>query len=101
MAQLSVAPTKSNLLDHRRRLEFAKLGHELLDQKRNILVNELLRQLDQAEENQSKFTEAVAGAFDALKEAARRSGVVGLQRIAPSVNISAEILLQTRRVGPL
>ena len=48
------APTKTNLLRLRHDLQFAKLGHELLDQKRNILVVELLTLVDQAVDFQEK-----------------------------------------------
>ena len=43
MAARSVAPTKTNLLALRQELRLARQGHELLDQKRNILVIELLK----------------------------------------------------------
>ena len=46
MAKLNVAPTKTNLLKLRYDLMFAVQGHELLDQKRNILIVELLNLVD-------------------------------------------------------
>ena len=50
----AVAPTKTSLLRLREELKFARLGHELLDQKRNILVVELLTLVDQAAEFEKK-----------------------------------------------
>ncbi|GAB1455591.1 hypothetical protein MASR2M48_08980 [Spirochaetota bacterium] len=50
----NIAPTKTNLIRLRDELKFAKMGHELLDQKRNILVLELLNLVDQAVEYESK-----------------------------------------------
>ena len=47
MAQLNYAPTKTNLLKLRSDLKFAQQGYELLDQKRNILIIELLALVDQ------------------------------------------------------
>ncbi|MDD4449970.1 MAG: V-type ATP synthase subunit D, partial [Sphaerochaeta sp.] len=44
----TLAPTRSNLLKLIEDLKFAQLGHELLDQKRSILVVELLTLVDQA-----------------------------------------------------
>ncbi len=45
-----IAPTKTNLLRLQGDLMFAKQGQELLDQKRNILIMELLALVDQAVE---------------------------------------------------
>ncbi len=44
----TLAPTRSNLLKLSEDLKFAQLGYELLDQKRSILVVELLTLVDQA-----------------------------------------------------
>ena len=98
MAALNVAPTKTNLIELKSRLEFATLGHELLDQKRNILVNELLSHVDRAEGFLSDCNEAIAVAFRHLLEAARRTGMVKLQYIASGVDISSTIELARRRV---
>ena len=54
MAQLNYAPTKSNLLRLRNDLKFAQQGYELLDQKRNILIIELLAHVDQTVYFQSR-----------------------------------------------
>ena len=48
MPQVNYAPTKTNLLRLRSDLSFAQQGYELLDQKRNILIIELLAMVDQA-----------------------------------------------------
>lgn len=46
MARMTTAPTKTNLMRLKDELNFAMLGYELLDQKRNILVVELLALVD-------------------------------------------------------
>ena len=38
----NLAPTRSNLMKLEENLKFATLGYELLDQKRQILISELL-----------------------------------------------------------
>ena len=50
----SIAPTRSNMMKLREELEFSRLGHELLDQKRSILVNELLTLVDLAVDYQNR-----------------------------------------------
>jgi V/A-type H+/Na+-transporting ATPase subunit D len=98
MAVRNVAPTRTSLLTLKQELSFARLGHELLDQKRNILVNELLGIVDQAEEFQSRTREALAEAFHRIEEAVRRTGTVELERLAGAVNVSSRIELAERRV---
>jgi V/A-type H+-transporting ATPase subunit D len=47
VAREQVAPTKSNLIRVKERLNFAQEGHDLLEQKREILVSELMRRVEQ------------------------------------------------------
>ena len=62
MATLSYAPTKTNLLRLRNDLKFAQQGYELLDQKRNILIIELLALVDQTVDFQNRVEKALAKA---------------------------------------
>ena len=43
MAKLNIAPTKSNLLSMKEQLSISQNGYELLEQKREILVQELMQ----------------------------------------------------------
>jgi len=94
----NVAPTKTNLLRTRQELEFARLGHELLDQKRNILVIELLNLVDQAVDFQERVVKALEEAYRTLEQAVLRMGKLRVSNLASAVNIRAEIELKTRRV---
>jgi V/A-type H+-transporting ATPase subunit D len=94
----NVAPTKTNLLRIRHELEFARLGHELLDQKRNILVIELLNLVDQAVDFQERVVKALDEAYRTLEQAVLRMGKLRVSNLASAVNIRAEIQLKTRRV---
>lgn len=93
-----VAPTKTNLLKLRQELAFARLGHELLDQKRNILVLELLALVDQTVDFQEKVVAALAEAYRTLQEAVLHMGKLKVAGLASAVNVSAEITLKQRRV---
>jgi V/A-type H+-transporting ATPase subunit D len=94
----SVAPTKTNLLKLRQELAFARLGHELLDQKRNILVLELLALVDQTVDFQERVVRALAEAYRTLQEAVMHMGKLRVATLASAVNIDAEITLKQRRV---
>jgi V/A-type H+-transporting ATPase subunit D len=82
VAKLEVPPTKSSLLAIRHSLEFAEEGYDLLEQKRQILVLELMGRLEAAKRAQADVDEAMAAAFAALREAALRSGTEALAREA-------------------
>jgi len=94
----SIAPTKTNLLKLRQELSFARLGHELLDQKRNILVLELLALVDQTVDFQERVVRSLAEAYRTLQEAVMHTGKLKVATLASAVNINAEITLRQRRV---
>jgi V/A-type H+-transporting ATPase subunit D len=94
----NVAPTKTNLLRIRHELEFARLGHELLDQKRNILVIELLNLVDQTVDFQERVVKALGEAYRTLEQAVLRMGKLRVSNLASAVNIRTEIELKTRRI---
>ena len=64
-----VFPTKSNLISTRKSLSLAKLGYELMDRKRNILVREMMELIDKANEIQGSIDSLYADAYIALQRA--------------------------------
>ncbi len=98
MAQLAYAPTKTNLIRLRNDLKFAQQGYDLLDQKRNILIIELLALLDQTVDFQNRVETALAKAYEALGEAVFDMGKLKLQYLTGAVNISTNITVRSRRV---
>jgi V/A-type H+-transporting ATPase subunit D len=94
----SVAPTKTSLMKMRRELEFARLGHELLDQKRNILVIELLTLVDQAVDFQTRVDRHLAEAYRTLEEAVLSMGKLRVAHLASAINVEAAIRIDQRRV---
>lgn len=98
MSQLNYAPTKTNLLKLRSDLQFAQQGYELLDQKRNILIIELLALVDQTVDFQSRVDNALAKAYKALEETVFDMGRLKVQYLTGAVNISTDITVRSRRV---
>jgi V/A-type H+-transporting ATPase subunit D len=94
----NVAPTKTNLIRVKSELQFARLGHELLDQKRNILVLELLALVDQAADMQERVDKALAEAYRTLEEAVLRMGKLKVVSLSSAVNIEADIKIKQRKV---
>jgi V/A-type H+/Na+-transporting ATPase subunit D len=98
MAVRNLAPTKTNLINLRKELGFAELGYELLDQKRNILIIELLNLVDQAVEYDRRVADALSGAYHDLEEAVLRMGRLGVRSVGKAVNVETEISITQRRV---
>jgi V/A-type H+/Na+-transporting ATPase subunit D len=94
----TLAPTKTNLLKIKDELKFAQLGHELLDQKRNILVVELLTLVDQAAEYEQKVQDALTQAYSALGESAMAMGKLKVSAVASAINVEPKINIKQRRV---
>jgi V/A-type H+-transporting ATPase subunit D len=80
MARLTLAPTKSNLIALRRQLAFAEEGYELLEQKRQILVFELMRRMERARKLEAQVEHDLAAAFVALREAELDGGSTSIDR---------------------
>lgn len=98
MAKLPVPPTKSSLLGLTRDLDFAQEGYDLLEQKRQILVLELMSRLEAGKRAQADVDEAMAAAFEALQEAALRSGTDALAREALGITREHQVDVQSRAV---
>ncbi|MBN2184010.1 MAG: V-type ATP synthase subunit D [Candidatus Krumholzibacteriota bacterium] len=98
MAQYEIAPTKTNMMKVRRDLGFASDGWELLDQKRQILVVELMGLIDRAVDAQKDVESRLAEAFKALDQAILRMGRREVNLIAIGMNIESEISISQRRV---
>lgn len=64
-----VFPTKNNLMATKKSLELAKLGYDLMDKKRNILIREIMTVTDRAATIQSEINTAYAKAYYALEQA--------------------------------
>jgi V/A-type H+-transporting ATPase subunit D len=96
MAREQIAPTKSNLLRVKERLAFAEEGHDLLEQKREILVMELMQKLEQVKMLEREMDARVETAYPCLK---RMLVVVGRERAAKlAQNISYRFALKEKQV---
>lgn len=95
---VQIAPTRSNLMKIKNELSFSRTGYELLDQKRSILVSELLTLVDQAVDYQNRVEKALAEAEESLQNAIMHMGRLKVANLAGAVNISSSISLSSRKV---
>jgi V/A-type H+-transporting ATPase subunit D len=98
VAKLNVPPTKSSYLTIRRELAFAREGYDLLEQKRQILVIELMGQVEAARRVQQEVAEKMKAAFEALNQALAASGALNMGSEALASRASQQLELDSRNV---
>jgi V/A-type H+-transporting ATPase subunit D len=91
MGKLNIAPTKSNLLVLKRQLAFAEEGYDLLEQKRQILIFELMSRLNRARDIEQGAAEALRHAFVALREAQLEIGSEAIDRAVLAVKMDHQV----------
>lgn len=96
MAKLNIAPTKSSLLSLKKQLAFAEEGYDLLEQKRQILVFELMKRLNRASAVEAEIAKAVPRAFAALREATLDIGSEALERAGLAVRMDHQVELSVQ-----
>lgn len=93
MPKLNIAPTKSNLLSLKRQLAFAEEGYDLLEQKRQILILELMSRLGRIQAIERRVAETFQRAFAALRETTLDIGTQALDRAALGVRMEHSLTL--------
>lgn len=94
MAQ--VFPTKTNLISTRRSLALARVGYDLMDRKRNILVREMMQMIDAAKKVQADIGVVYEKAYAALKKANLTLG--DCARFARAVPVDDDLTIDYRSV---
>jgi V/A-type H+/Na+-transporting ATPase subunit D len=94
----NIAPTKTNLLKTSEEIKLAHLGYELLDQKRNILIIELLTLIDQASDHQALIEKSLVKAFSFLEESVLDMGKLNVLSLSSAIHMKTDISLKQRRV---
>ncbi len=99
MAKLNIAPTKSNLLVVKEQLSISKDGYDLLEQKREILVMELMRMVEQVKLLEQKIDERIKKAYPALKSMLLAVGEDNVERLSQAVKYNFNITEKTVNAG--
>ncbi|MEG2995523.1 MAG: V-type ATP synthase subunit D, partial [Erysipelotrichaceae bacterium] len=71
-----VFPTKGNLIATKKSSDLAKMGYDLMDRKRNILIREMMDLLDDVKLIRDQISDTYAVAYMALQEANMSLGVI-------------------------
>lgn len=91
MGKLNIAPTKSNLLALKKQLAFAEEGYDLLEQKRQILIFELMSRLGRARDAEHGAVESLRHAFDALRAAELEVGSEAIDKAILGVSMEHHV----------
>jgi len=96
MAML-IAPTKSNLIKAKSSLNLSKSGFELLDQKRNVLIREMMDLAEKAKNIQTEISSIFTEAYEALQVANITLGIKNVEDMTYSIpnNESFVVLMKS------
>jgi len=97
-SKLNVPPTKSSLLSVQRDLDFASEGYDLLEQKRQILVIELMSQVARAKTIQQEVEAGLRRAYEAAAEAALTMGSEAMRREVSGIRADHRVRVAGRQV---
>ena len=91
-----VFPTKGNLINAKKTLGLCRLGYDLMDRKRNILIREMMSLIEKAKSLRGEIEDTYKTAYAALQEANITLGVI--DQIAEAVPIENGISLVSHSV---
>jgi V/A-type H+-transporting ATPase subunit D len=93
-----LAPTQGNLVKLTRSMAMAQSGHDLLEQKRQVLMMELVRFIDSARSLQEDVSRIFSDAYAALQKANISLGIDVVEDISESVPVTSDITVRLRSV---
>ena len=93
-----VIPTKANLLNLKDQVQFAKKGYELLDRKRTVLIQEMMRLNQEARSLQKNIGDMLAQSYGSLMDASIVMGSENVRDLAQSMTLEGDFKLVSRTV---
>jgi len=94
----AVFPTKGNLIASKNSYRLSKMGFELLDKKRVILVNELMKHLYIAEKKRKEINTLFSEAYISLQKANIIMGISNVEAISKATPVEDGISFSDRSV---
>ena len=96
---ITIAPTKSNLLITKEQLAVSTNGYELLEEKREILVRELMSLVEQVKLLEDEIQQAIDEAYPAFKRMLMIDGADQVERISHAIHYDFEMTERVEVVG--
>ncbi len=91
-----VFATKGNLISAKKSLSLAKMGYDLMDRKRNVLIREMMQLVEKVKKIRDQITGSYNEAYYKLQQANLSTGVI--TGIANQVTVEKEIKIVYRSV---
>jgi V/A-type H+-transporting ATPase subunit D len=101
MPRLNVPPTKSNLFQYKDQLAVAREGFELLEQKRDILVMELMRMLEQVKLVEAELYRLSEKAYTSLRKTLLSLGRETVNEISKGIRYEFTVKERNMKVAGL
>ena len=98
MAQKDIKPTRSELLQVKKKIKLTKSGYKILKMKRDGLVMEFFKVLEEAKEIRRKIVDDYQVAMDKIAVAKAVDGVIAVQSAAFALRSHPEIRLRSKNV---
>ncbi|MGD0994701.1 MAG: V-type ATP synthase subunit D [Candidatus Bathyarchaeia archaeon] len=98
MSLENVSPTRINLIRTKKTLSLAESGRDVLERKRDILLRELRNSIYEAEKAREDLLEALAKAYQSLKEANMTKGSETVANVALGSSYEADFLLDFKSI---
>jgi V/A-type H+-transporting ATPase subunit D len=98
MANINVAPTRSNLIRVKKELRFAREGYEILDRKREVLTTELVRVAHEADVLQQEVWKILESAYRAMEKARLVMGSDRVEWAALAASETVDVHLKLRGI---
>ena len=95
---IKVTPTKANLIKTKGRLAFSVKGYNLLDKKRTVLIQEIMKLAEEAEEIEREISTTFESAYLALQQVSISMGVSHLEEFTLSIEDEKPFIGRTRSV---
>ena len=95
---VTLFPTKGNLILAKNTLALSKQGYDLMDRKRNILVREMMGLIDEAKEIQQTISVTFDEAYKALQHTNIVMGISTVEQIGRAIPIEEDIRIRFRSV---
>lgn len=95
---IRITPTKANLIKSKSSLAFSTKGYNLLDKKRTVLIQEIMKLVKQSEEIENQIAEIFKEAYTALQQVTISMGLNHLEEYALSIAPEKPFDVRTRSV---
>ena len=98
MSVENISPTRINLIQTKKTLALAQSGRDVLERKRDILLRELRNSIYESERARADVLEALAKAYQAIKEANMKKGSETIANVAYGSRFEADFLMDFRSI---